>query len=79
MGRHRPTPRPDKLRGDIRDVVKFAQAHGYTLHAGRKHYQLRKPGFPPLDVPFTPSDWRTARNLTAQVRRAVRQEGEETA
>jgi hypothetical protein len=58
-----------RLKGPVADAVRFAEAHGYTLVQTRKHYLLKKQGFPSIYVPATSGDVRAGRNIQADVRR----------
>ena len=50
-----------------------AQRHGATLERTRKgHYAIRLPNGAQVFAPGTPGDWRCARNLDADITRALR-------
>ena len=57
----------------LRDLLRrLPEGWRVERRTGGGHLELAKPGKPRVFVASTPSDWRSIRNITAQVRRSER-------
>ncbi|WP_299314744.1 hypothetical protein [uncultured Halomonas sp.] len=56
---------------EIQKVVKDHIRQGWRYEPGKKHGKLVAPNGRKALIPFTPSDWRAARNFRSQLRRAT--------
>lgn len=60
-------------REDLRQLVDFAKANGWTVSRTRGgHIRFTKPGLGSIYTSSTPSDYRAGLNAKAQLRRAQR-------
>lgn len=59
------------MNRDLRRLLHAAEAQGWTIRKGSKHFQLFSPdGETIITVGGTPSDPRTKKNLRAMLKRA---------
>lgn len=54
---------------DLRALLDQAEQQGFTVTKQRRHYRITCPSGQPIFSSFTPSDWRSLRNLRSQLRR----------
>lgn len=58
---------------DIKDIVKAAGKQGWTIERTKGNHIKLTPPDPTMSqviLPGTPSDWRSLKNVTSQLRRA---------
>lgn len=57
---------------EIQKVVEDHIRQGWRYEPGKKHGKLVAPNGRKAPIPFTPSDWRAARNFLSQLRKKTK-------
>lgn len=61
-----------RLGKQIAPVVKYAEELGFqATRTGSGHLKFSRAGFRSVFASYTPSDWRSVKNIKSELRRAV--------
>lgn len=62
-----------KCRKDVREVIRYAQSHGFDIEGltGSGHWRMKHPTGGLLIVAATPRGYRWRQNARAQIRRII--------